>query len=119
MIVIVLGTIAIVAATIAAGVLVDRKWGLLPRPEQLRAASARPALPGHAAGEAPATAIRASSTAQLERLRAGQRCPDCRTIMSGEADDRVRFGGRELRVLRFRCGTCSMRRALYVELRES
>ena len=118
MIVIVLGTIAVVAATIAVGVLVDRKWGLLPRPERLRAASARPALPDHAVGEAPATAIGVSSAAQLERLRAGQRCPDCRTIMSGEADDHVRFGGRELLVLRFRCARCAARRALYIDLRE-
>jgi len=115
-VIVVLGTIAIVAVTIAVGVLVDRKIGIVPRPEQLRAAAARPPLPGHGAGEAPATAIRASSPQQLERLRAGQRCPTCRTSMSGQPDDTVRFGGRELRVLRFRCVTCTNRRAVYVDV---
>jgi hypothetical protein len=112
---VVLGTIAIVAATIAIGTLVDRKFGILPRPERLAAAATRPALPNHGAGEAPATAIRASSPQQLERLRDGQRCPDCRTVMSGDPDDTVRFAGRELRVLRFRCASCASRRVLYVE----
>jgi hypothetical protein len=36
--------------------------------------------------------------------------------MSGEPDDTVRFSGRELLVLKFRCAACATRRAIYVEV---
>jgi hypothetical protein len=114
-VIVVLGTIGIVVITIAIGMLLDRKYDILPRPEKLREAG-RPRPPAHAAGEAPATAIRATSAAQLERLHTGPKCPECRTVMSAEPDDKVRFAGRELLVLSFRCATCATHRAIYVEV---
>src|SRR5262249_52702033 len=107
----VLGTIAIVALTIAVGVVIDRRIALLPRPEP----HVEPKkLPGFAAGEAPSTAIRAGGS-QLQRLRGSQRCPRCRAAMAGEHDDRVRFGERELTVIGFSCPQCGAKRTIYVE----
>lgn len=102
----VVGTLAIVAVTVAIGVFVDRKTSIVP--------AVRPAAPSHTAGEAPASAIRAGAT-QLARLRASQRCPACRAAMLGAPDDAVRYGERSLLVLQFRCPACAARRALYVE----
>src|SRR5205823_12953623 len=106
---VVIGTIAVVAVTIAIGLYVDRK---------VRPPDAEPGAPkklaSHAAGEAPATAFRAGAV-QLGRIRAGQRCRSCRTPMQHEPDERVRFDDRDLLVLSFRCPRCATRRALYVE----
>ena len=55
---IVLGTVLIVAITIAIGVYADKKLHLAPRAEELAAA---PKPRSHAAGEAPSTAIRAGA----------------------------------------------------------
>jgi hypothetical protein len=110
---VVLGTIAIVAATITVGVVADRKWGLLPRPKELAAAGARPKLPGHAAGEAPATAITAGPMA-IETLRRSQRCRACNTPLDVLADDRVHYDDRDLIVLQFRCPRCATKLSLYV-----
>jgi hypothetical protein len=108
----ILGTVAIIAVAIAIGVVVDRKIDLLPRPEKL--AEPRPKLPGHAAGEAPATAIRAGG-AQRATLRATQRCKACRTVLVADGDDdHVRYDDRELVVILFRCPNCGVKRALYV-----
>jgi len=107
----VLGTIGIVAITIALGILADRRWGLIPRKERL-APAVRPALPAHAAGQAPATAIRAAA-AQIENLRATQRC--CRTVMEALPDDEVAFDGKTLAILRFRCAACAATRSVYVQ----
>ncbi len=107
----VLGTIAIVALAVAIGIVVDRRVTLLPRPEP----HVEPKkLPGFAAGEAPSSAIRAGGS-QLQRLRGSQRCPRCRAAMSGDHDDRVRFGERELTVLHFSCESCGEKRRIYVE----
>jgi hypothetical protein len=108
---VVVGTIAIVAITVGIGVVIDRKVGLVPRAEVL-AAPRRP--PAFAAGEAPATAIRAGGR-QLSRLRGSQRCPTCRAAMTGDRDERIRFGERELLVLGFSCSACGARRRLYIE----
>jgi hypothetical protein len=108
----IIGTIAIVALTIAIGMVADKKLGLVPKPEQL----AEPRkLPSHAAGEAPSVAIRAGS-AQLERLRTTQRCQACRTVLPAATDDEaIRYGDRKLLVLAFRCSKCSVARSLYIE----
>jgi RNase P subunit RPR2 len=105
------GTIAIVLVTIAIGIFVDRKVGLLPRADKL--AEPRPRMPSHVAGEAPATAIRAG-TAQLSKLRA-QRCRSCRAAMTAGDDDHVRYDERDLIVLHYRCPRCGAKRSLYVE----
>jgi hypothetical protein len=112
-ILVVIGTIAIVAATIAIGVLVDRKISLLPRPQELLEAG-KPKQPRHDAGEAPATAIRARG-AQLDRLRRSRRCPTCREPLVVEGDDEcVRYDDRELLVIHLRCTRCNEPHALYV-----
>ena len=104
-------TIAIVLGTIAIGVLVTRKRPMLPAPEELAAPPKK--RPAYAAGEAPATAIRAG-VAQLARLRTSQRCSECRTVMTPGEEEHVRYGGGELLVVQLRCDKCGARRALYV-----
>ena len=111
----VIGSIGIVLATIIAGVLVDRRWSLLPRKEQLQlAAGQRPLLPGHGAGEAPATAITAS-IGEIELLRRRQLCPRCKVGLDSAADDSVTYDGHPLRVLRFTCPRCAGLRSVYVQ----
>lgn len=109
----ILGTIVIVLITVAAGLFIDRKHKLLPDPKQLAEAEHKPAPPQYAAGEAPATAIRAKD-GQVEKLRE-QRCSACRAPMTNETDDTVRYNERELLVLHFTCPACAAKRALYVE----
>lgn len=109
----VIGTIGVVVAVVVLGMLADRRWGLVPSPERLRAAGAPKPLLGHAAGEAPATALHVTP-AQLARLAATQRCPKCRATMAAAGDTPVTFEGRELRVLAFRCPRCAGARSLYV-----
>jgi len=102
----VLGTLGIVAAVIAAGMLADRKFGLLPRPRALLPAG-RPGhkLPPHAPGEAPETALAA--------LPPTVRCRACRAQAVPEGDSRVTYGDRELAVRRFRCPRCAATTAIY------
>jgi hypothetical protein len=112
-IVTVVGTILIVASTIAIGVVLDRKLGILPRPEKLTEA-AKPKQLAHSAGEAPVAAIRAGSS-QIAKLRESQRCPACRAAMRTAGEDDVQYNGRRLRVLTFQCTSCSTKRAVYIE----
>ena len=107
----VIGTIAIVAATVAIGVFLTRRTRLVPQPEELSAPPRR--APRVEPGLTAATAIRATA-AQLDRLRTAQRCTACRTTLSSEPDDTARFDGGELTLLRFRCATCGAKRTLYV-----
>ena len=109
----IVGTIAIVAAVVALGMLLTRKRGFLVKPAELAEPKPKPKPPSHAAGEAPATAIRAAGE-QLARLRTTQRCRECRTIMTAGPDERVRYGDGELIVIELRCPKCDARRALYV-----
>ena len=110
----VVGTVLIVAITVAIGVYADKKLHLAPRAEEL----ATPPKPrGHAVGEAPATAIRAGA-AQLANLRAGQRCKECRTVLvAAGVDEEIRYAARTLIVLHFSCPCCAevRRRSVYVE----
>jgi hypothetical protein len=108
----IIGTVVLVLVTVGIGVLADRKLGLMPRPEAL--AEERPAPPTHAAGEAAATAIRASGT-QLERLRASQRCRTCRAALVESNEGRVRYDDRELVVIELHCPRCETKRALYID----
>jgi hypothetical protein len=112
MIWLVVGTIGIVAITIVAGVLLDRKIGILPRPEKLRALD-KPRGPTYAPGEVPATAI-STTAARLANLRASQRCTSCRGPAVADSEERVRYGDHELIVLRFRCTRCGESRPLYI-----
>ena len=108
MIAVVLGTVALVIATVVLGLYLDRKLALLPRGDKL----ARAQLPAEVAGETPATAIRARP-AQIDRLRE-QRCRSCHAPLAPEPDDHVRYDGKQLLVLRFTCTACGAKRSLYI-----
>jgi hypothetical protein len=110
--VIILGTILIVLATIGVGLLIDRKWGVMPRKEKLLAQNKRPALPGYAPGEAPATAL-AASPEQIEKLRRAK-CTECRGEMDALPTTNVTYEGRELLVISTRCRRCGHRCSVYV-----
>ncbi len=113
---VIVGTIAIVIATVAIGLLINRKVPLLPGPKDFEtdADRERKKLVSHGAGEAPATALRVKEP-QIAKLRASQRCQACRGALDAEPDDRVRYNDRELLVLHFRCPACNTRRSLYIE----
>ena len=100
----VIGTLLIIIATIVVGRVIDKR--LAPAPDEL--AGKPRVLPG----EAPAAAIRVRP-AQLARLRAGQRCPDCRAAMRGLPDEDIRYGERRMIVLHFACPDCGKNRSLY------
>ena len=111
---VIVGTLAIIAATVTIGVIVDRKIGLFPRPDELKEEPKRRG-PRYAAGEAPSTAIRARG-AQLDKLRSSRRCPKCRDALVAAGDDElVRYGDGELRVIHLRCAKCGETRSLYVD----
>lgn len=110
---VIVGTLAIVAAMVTAGVIVDRKVGILPRPEELK--EQKPRGPRYAAGEAPSSAIRARG-AQLDKLRSSRRCRQCRqTLVAAGDDERVRYGDRELLVIHLRCDQHGEAPSLYVD----
>ncbi len=109
----IVGTIVIVLVTVAVGLLVDRKYRIVPKPTDLAAEPHQPPPHQHAAGEAPATAIRARD-GQLVNLRT-QRCAKCRAQMTNPPDDTVRYNERELLVLHFSCPACAHKSVLYVE----
>jgi hypothetical protein len=106
----ILGTLLIVAISVAIGRYLDRRYAIIPRAEVLR-----PHPPGHAAGESPAMAIRVRP-AQLATLRTSQRCADCRAALEANGSDAaIRFGERTLAVIHFTCPRCGRNRSLYVE----
>jgi hypothetical protein len=109
----IIGTIAIVLITVAVGLLIDRKHAILPKPTEIMADKPEHKPPTHAAGEAPATAIRARPP-QLAKLRS-QRCTVCRATMTNGDDDTVHYNERDLLVLHFTCSQCAAKRTLYVE----
>lgn len=102
----ILATLLIVVVTIVVGRSIDKR--LAPSPDEL--AGKPRVLPG----ELPAAAIRARP-AQLARLRAGQRCPDCRAAMHGADDEAIWYDERRQIVLHFQCPACGQKRSLYVE----
>lgn len=111
----VVGTIGIVLATVVLGVLADRKWGIVPSAARLRAAGAPKPLPGHAPGEAPATALH-MTPAELAGRKGFQHCRACNARMTPPEQSRVLFDGRELHVLAFHCKRCGDTRSVYVEV---
>jgi len=114
----IVGTIAIIAITIAIGVFADKKVDLIPRKTTLEKGNAPKRLSrgssGYAAGEAASTAIRAGA-AQLEKLRTSQRCTGCRAALDVRGDDRVRYADHELIIVQFHCPSCGRNRSLYVD----
>lgn len=113
---IVLGTIAIVAAAVGIGLVLEKKIGFIVGPKDLEteAQRKRKQLVSHAAGEAPATALRVRDV-QIAKLRTTQRCASCRGAMAGADDDTVHYDGRELLVMHFTCAACGTTRALYID----
>lgn len=109
---VVLGTIAIVIAMVALGLVLDRWIGLLPRPEELAVGAAPPAPALPAAGETAAVAIRASAAARA-RVLARQRC--CQVTMTAGVEQAVVLAGKPLVVVRLTCAVCSRHRPLYFE----
>jgi hypothetical protein len=109
MIWVVLATLGIVGAVIAAGVIIDRRFGLLPRPRALREAG-KPGLklPPHAPGEAPATALAAPPPTVRCRSCDRPAQPD-----DGSTDSRATLDDRELVIRRYRCGRCGAITTIY------
>jgi RNase P subunit RPR2 len=113
----IVGTIAIIAITIAIGLFADKKVDVLPRKETLEKGNVAKRLPRatqYAAGEVAATAIRAGA-AQLAKLRETQRCTGCRAALVAHNEDRVRYAEHELIVVQFQCASCGKKRSLYVD----
>jgi hypothetical protein len=113
---VVLGTAAIVTAFVVVGMVVDRRVPLLP-PVVSSVAGAR-ALPSPvsstpvAMGESAATAVKVPSEWR-PRLAAGT-CR-CGKPLAVSSDEPVRFGGRQLVVVRLACGACGHGRSVYLE----
>jgi hypothetical protein len=102
----VLGTLAVVAVVIVAGVVVDRRFGILPRPRALREAG-KPGLkpPAYGPGEAPETA--------LDDPPRDPRCGRCRGETRLDRESRATYGDRELVIRRYRCLRCNSVAAIY------
>jgi hypothetical protein len=98
----VIGTIAVVLATIVAGLFLERRFG----PKRLTAAQTKQ-LP--APGDSPSTAMLVTA-GELRKLRV-QTC--CKATMA-VTDDHVRFDERDLLVLHFACAHCNAKRTLYI-----
>jgi hypothetical protein len=102
----VLGTLGVVGLVIAAGVVADRRFGLLPRSRELReAGKAGLRLPPHAPGEAPETALAAPPRTV--------RCHRCRRTPQLEAESRATYDARELVIQRYRCPRCAAITTIY------
>ena len=102
----VLGTLGIVGVVIAAGVLVDRRFGLLPRPRELRDAG-KPGLklPPHAPGAAPETAL-ATPPGTV-------RCDACRRATQLQDESRATYDAHELVIRHYRCPRCEAITTIY------
>ena len=111
----IIGTLLIILATVGAGVLVDRRWSILPRRERMLAAKPDLQLTGDVAGEAPATAIDVTA-GELEMLRRA-RCHACRGDTDVLADDHVTCDDRDLLVVHATCRRCGKARSTYVFVR--
>jgi len=102
----VVGTVGVVGLVIAAGILVDRRFGVLPRARELRDAG-KPGLklPPHAPGEAAETALAAPPRIV--------RCHACRRPTQLQGEDRATYGARELVIQRYRCPRCDAITTVY------
>ncbi len=117
MLLMILGTLAIVGVFVGAGMWIDKRVSLMPRAEDLAALGKPKPLGGdHEAGASPHTALR-SDAASADRVIDRQRCA-CKATMVRDGEDEVRYDTRLLRVVRVRCPACSATRSLYFEPRE-
>jgi hypothetical protein len=112
---VIIGTLAIVLVSVVIGLLIDRKAPILGKPEEPPADDLKKRST-HGAGEAPMTALRIRDD-QLDKLRATQRCPRCRSRMESAPDDHVRYDDADLLVCHFTCENCPGTRTIYVATR--
>src|SRR5258705_3968164 len=110
---VILGTIGIVGAVVAVGMLIDRRWSILPRPGELAAIDPKAPQPDPP-GTAPGTALRLTPS-KLAAALGAQRCT-CKARMTAGPGEPIRFGDRELALYRLTCATCGATRALYVDV---
>ena len=116
---VIIGTLVIIIITVLVGVFIEKRSGIKLEKQNVRMHVQRSQPPTkYTLGETAATAFRVGN-AQLAKLRASQRCSECRTEMmhSDADDDQVRYDQRDLLVLHFTCPRCQTKRRLYVEHR--
>ena len=107
----VLGTLGVVAAVIVIGVLLDRRFSLVPRPEEVRELGKPPPDPPGTVASAP---LRLTPR-KLARALLGQYCVACKTRLDAGPGEPVRLAGKELQLYRMTCSKCGAGRGLYVE----
>jgi|SRR5688572_2401837 hypothetical protein len=114
----ILGTIGIVIAVVAIGMLIDRRWGILPRPGELAAAGdAKAKAKTAAAPEPPGTAAAAPMRLTPKKLAAAltaQRCAGCGARVDAGPGEPIRYADAELQLFRLTCAQCGAARGLYV-----
>ena|SRR5689334_13803990 len=110
---VILGTIGIVGVVVTLGILIDRRWSILPRPGELAQLDPKAPKPDPP-GTTPATALRLTPR-KLTAALAAQRCTDCNSRLTAGAGDPIRLGDRALTVYRLTCSKCGASRALYIE----
>lgn len=110
---VIFGTIGIVGVVITLGVLIDRRWSILPRPGEL--AKLDPKAPKPDPPGTSATAALRLTPRKLTAALAAQRCVDCNSRLTAGPGDPIRLGDRALTVYRLTCDKCGGGRALYIE----
>jgi hypothetical protein len=113
----ILGTIGIVIAVVAIGALIDRRWGILPRPGELAAAGDGKTKGKPAAPQPPGTAAAAPLRLTPKKLAAAltaQRCAGCGARVDAGPGEPIRYADAELQLFRLTCAQCGAGRGLYV-----
>lgn len=111
---VIIGTLGIVGVVVALGMLIDRKWSILPRPGELAQIDPKAPKPDPP-GTTPATALRLTPKKLVAAL-AAQRCAECNARLTAGDGEPIRLGDRALTVYRLTCPACSTGRALYVDV---
>lgn len=113
---VILGTLGIVAGVIVAGMLIDRRWSILPRKGELATIDAKPPPPApEPPGTVPAAALRITPR-KLEKALVAQRCVACKARLDAGPGEPIRYANRELQVFRMTCANCGAGRGLYVDI---
>jgi hypothetical protein len=111
---VILGTIGIVLAVVGIGVLVDRRWSILPRPGELAKLDPAAPLPDPP-GTVAAAPLRLTPK-KLARALDAQHCGTCHSRLAAGPGEQIRYGERELQVFRLTCAACGTSRGLYVDV---
>jgi hypothetical protein len=110
---VILGTIGIVGVVVTLGMLIDRRWSILPRPGEL--AKIDPKAPKPDPPGTSATAALRLTPRKLTAALAAQRCAECNARLTAGPGEPIRLGDRSLTVYRLTCPSCGATRALYIE----